>query len=489
MTSPPGSAHSAPDAVVVGAGPNGLAAAVVLARAGLKVQVLEAAAEPGGGARTQELIEPGHWHDVCSAVHPLAVASPFFSDFGLAERIRLHTPEISYAQVIDGADAAIAYRSLARTAAGLGVDGRAYRSLLEPLVQGVDQLLGLTMNQLLRLPDDPVAALKFGLRVLEQGGPLWNMRFKEYHAPALLTGVAAHTPGGPRRLVGAGAGLMLGALAHAVGYPLPAGGSKAIIEALVADLQAHGGSVATGVRVNDMRDLPAARAVLLDTTPQHLLRLAADRLPAGYVNTLGRYRYGPGAAKVDYILSGPVPWANPELAKAATVHLGGTREQIRVAEQEVARGRHAAWPFTLVAQPSSFDPTRAPAGRHVLWTYCHVPNGSDRDLTALITTQLEQAAPGFADLVVASRSMSAADYARYNPNYAGGDFGTGAVSLRQVLARPTLRPQPWHTPLKGFYLCSSATPPGPGVHGMSGYHAASLALQEVFGLPVPDLAP
>jgi phytoene dehydrogenase-like protein len=282
---------------------------------------------------------------------------------------------------------------------------------------------------------------------------------------------------------------MLGALAHAVGYPVPAGGSKAIVDALAADLRAHGGSIATGVRVERAADLPAARAVLLDTTPQQLLRLAAERLPARYVRALAGYRYGPGASKVDFILSGPVPWANPELARASTVHLGGTREQIRVAEQEVARGRHAAWPFTLVAQPSSFDPLRAPAGRHVLWTYSHVPNGSDRDLTEVITAQLEQAAPGFTDVVVASRSTSAAEYARYNANYVGGDFGTGAVGIRQVLARPVPGPHPWRTPLKGFYLCSAATPPGPGVHGMSGYHAARLALADVFGLPVPDLAP
>jgi phytoene dehydrogenase-like protein len=241
--------------------------------------------------------------------------------------------------------------------------------------------------------------------------------------------------------------------------------------------------------VREPADLPPARAVLLDTTPQQLLRLAGPGLPAAYVRTLAGYRYGPGAAKVDFILSGPVPWANPELAQAATVHLGGTREQVRVAEREVARGRHAAWPFTLVAQPSSFDALRAPAGRHVLWTYSHVPAGSDRDLTAVITAQLEQAAPGFAEVVVASRAMSAADFARYNPNYVGGDFGTGAVTLRQVLARPVPVPAPWRTPRPGFYLCSAATAPGPGVHGMGGYHAAKLALREVFGLPVPDLAP
>ncbi|NKX50796.1 NAD(P)/FAD-dependent oxidoreductase [Arthrobacter deserti] len=491
MTAPAGGtpAASGPDAVVVGPGPNGLAAAVVLARAGLKVQVLEAAAQPGGGSRTQELIEPGHWHDVCSAVHPMAVASPFFRDFGLDRRIRLHTPEVSYAQVIDGAEAAIAYRSLSRTAEGLGADGPAYRALIEPLVRGMDQVMALTMNQLLRLPRNPPAALRYGLRALEQGSPLWNTRFRESHAPALLAGVASHTPGGPRRPVAAGAGLMPGALAHTAGYPIPAGGSQTIIGALPAGLQAHGGSIATGVDVEALADLPAARAVLLDTPPQHLLRLAADRLPARYVRSLAGYRYGPGAAKVDYILSGPVPWANAELAKATTVHLGGTREQIRAAGQEVARGRHAAWPFTLVAQPSSFDPLRAPAGRHVLWTYSHVPHGSARDLTAVITAQLEQAALGFTDLVVASRSMGAADYSRYNANYVGGDFGTGAVTLRQVLARPVPAPRPWRTPLKGFYLCSAATPPGPGVHGMWGYHAARLALQEVFGLPVPPLAP
>jgi phytoene dehydrogenase-like protein len=480
---------SLPDAAVVGSGPNGLAAAVILARAGLKVTVFEGGATPGGGARTTELMEPGHWHDVCSAVHPMAVAAPFFRDFGLAERIELITPDISYSHVIDGAKAAFAYRDLDRTAASLGTDGQAFRSLMEPLVTHSRDVLDLTMNQLLRLPRHPVSALRYGLRSLEQGSPAWNMRFKEYLAPALLSGVMAHTPGGLQRPVAAGAGLMLGSLAHAVGYPLPVGGSQAIIDELVRDLKNHGGRLVTGHKVNSLAELTDARTVLLDTSPQELVRLAGGRLPRSYAKSLISYRYGPGAGKVDFILSEPVPWANAELARAGTVHLGGTREQVAASEKDTARGRHSDKPFVLVSQPSVFDATRAPAGRHVLWTYCHVPQGSTRDMTDVITAQLEAAGPGFSDVVVASHSMSAAEYEQYNPNYVGGDFGTGAVDVTQLLARPVLGTQPWKTPLDGVYLCSAATPPGPGVHGMAGYHAARLALREDFGLPMPALGP
>ena len=477
------------DVAVVGAGPNGLAAAVIMARAGLGVTVFEAAATAGGGSRTMELMEPGHWHDVCSAVHPMAAASPFFRDFGLDQRIELLVPEVSYGQVIDGAAAAVAHRDLDRTVAGLGADGGAYRQLMEPLVARTDALLEFTMDQLLQVPASPVTAFRYGLRTLEQGSPAWNLRFKEQFAPALLTGVAAHTPGGVRRLSSAGAGLMLGALAHAVGFPLPARGSQAIIDAMVEDLQAHGGRLETGHRVASLAELTDAGAVMLDTSPTELLRLAGGRLPSRYARALQRFRYGPGAAKVDYILSGPVPWAHPDLRLAGTVHLGGTREQMAASERDIARGRHSEDPVILTAQPAVVDPSRAPAGRHVLWTYCHVPGGSTRDMEPVITAALERAAPGFTDLVVDSASMSAADYEAYNPNYVGGDFGTGAVSLPQLAARPVLSRKPWQTPLHGVYLCSAGTPPGPGVHGMAGYRAAELALREQFGLAVPSLRP
>jgi phytoene dehydrogenase-like protein len=476
-------------AAVVGAGPNGLAAAVIMARAGLDVSVYEAAATPGGGARTMELIEPGHRHDVCSAVHPMAVAAPFFRDFGLAERVQMIHPDIAYAHVIRPDHVAFAYQDVQRTAERLGTDGPAYSALMEPLARHSAELLDLTMNQLLRFPRHPLSALRYGLGTLEQGSPWWDMRFKEYFAPALLSGVAAHTPGGIQRPVSAGAGLMLGSLAHAVGYPLPVGGSQAIIDAMVQDLAAHGGRIVDGHRVDSLAELTDADVILLDTSPQELVRLAGGRLPRGYAAALGTYRYGPGAAKVDFILSEPVPWAEPDLARAGTVHLGGTRYEVAASEREIARGRHAAKPFVLVSQPSVFDPTRAPAGRHILWAYCHVPQGSTLDMTEVITAQLEEAAPGFSDVVIASRGMSAMDYQAYNPNYVGGDFGTGAINVRQLLARPIPGAKPWKTPLGGVYLCSAATPPGPGVHGMAGYHAARLALKDIFGLPVPSLKP
>lgn len=474
---------------VVGAGPNGLAAAVIMARAGLEVSVYEAASTAGGGARTMELIEPGHRHDVCSAVHPMAVAAPFFRDFGLVDRVEMIHPEIAFAHVVRPDHVAFAYQDVDRTAERLGADGSAYRALMEPLASQSTELLDLTMNQLLRVPRHPLSALRYGLGTLEQGSPWWDMRFKEYFAPALLSGVAAHTPGGIKRLVAAGAGLMLGSLAHAVGYPLPVGGSQAIIDAMVQDVAAHGGRVVTGHRVDSLADLTDADAILLDTAPQELLRLAGGRLPRSYAAALGAYRYGPGAAKVDFILSEPVPWAEPDLARAGTVHLGGTRYEVAASEREIARGQHAAKPFVLVSQPSVFDSTRAPAGRHILWAYCHVPQGSTLDMTDVITAQLEEAAPGFSDVVIASRGMSAMDYQAYNPNYVGGDFGTGAVNIRQLLARPVAGTHPWKTPLGGVYLCSAATPPGPGVHGMAGYHAARLALKDVFGLPMPSLNP
>ncbi|EMY33772.1 putative dehydrogenase [Arthrobacter crystallopoietes BAB-32] len=476
-------------AAVVGAGPNGLAAAVILARAGLDVTVFESAPTPGGGARTIEAIEPGHWHDVCSAVHPMAVAAPFFREFGLTERVELINPEIAFAHVVRPDHVAFAHRDLDRTAERLGVDGEAYRALMEPLVARSSEVLDLTMNQLLRIPRHPVSVLRYGLRALEQGSPWWDMRFKEYFAPALLAGVAAHTPGGLQRPVASGAGLMLGSLAHAVGYPIPARGSQAIIRALIDDLVAHGGKVVTGHRIDSLAELTAADAILLDTSPQELVRLSGGRLPRAYAKALSSYRYGPGAAKLDFILSGPVPWANPELAKAGTVHLGGTRYEVAASEREIARGQHSEKPFVLVSQPSTFDPSRAPAGHHVLWTYCHVPQGSTLDMTEVITAQLEEAAPGFSDVVVASQGMTAMEYERYNANYVGGDFGTGAVNVRQLLARPVPGTKPWQTPLGGVYLCSAATPPGPGVHGMAGYHAARLALKDVFRLPMPSLAP
>lgn len=476
-----------PDVAVVGSGPNGLAAAVTMARAGLKVHVYEAAETVGGGLRTAELIEPGHLHDVCSAVHPMALASPFFRAFELARRVTFVTPELSHGAPLDGGRAALAYRSLERTTAALGRDGDAYRRLMTPLLQHLEGVGDVALNQLLRIPRDPVAAAIFGLRTVEQGTRLWGARFREDLAPALLTGVAAHAVAPLPTLPAAGAGLMLGVLGHAGGWPIPVGGSAAIAQAMVADIEAHGGVVQTGQRITDLGELPPVRATLLDVAPPGLLRIAGGRLPARYRRELEAYRFGNGACKVDFILSGPVPWAAPELADAGTVHVGGTRAETAEAEHLVAAGHHPERPYVLVSQPSRFDAGRAPAGRHILWTYCHVPAGSTVDMGDAVTAQLERFAPGFRDLIVGCRVTTAAALGDYNENYVGGDFSAGAMDLRGLLVRPVLRPVPWRTPVPGLYLCSSATPPGPGVTGMPGFHAARHALKDVFGAPVPGL--
>jgi phytoene dehydrogenase-like protein len=476
-----------PDVAVVGSGPNGLAAAVTMARAGLKVRVYEAAPAAGGGLRTAELMEPGHFHDICAAVHPMALASPFFRQFELSRRVRLEVPEVSYGSPLDGGRAALAYRSLDRTAAGLGRDGGAYRRLMAPLLQRVEGITELTLNQLLRIPRDPVAAAVFGLRTLEQGSPLWGARFREELAPALLTGVAAHAVASLPGLAPAGAGLLLGTLAHAGGWPIPVGGSGAIARAMIEDLEAHGGAVETGARIGSLAELPPVRATLLDVAPPGLLRLAGGGFPARYRRALESFRFGNAACKVDFILSGPVPWAAPGLADAGTVHVGGTRAETAEAENLVAAGRHPERPYVLVAQPSRFDAGRAPAGRQILWSYCHVPAGSTVDMSEAVVAQLERFAPGFRDVVVEFKVTTAAGLAEYNENYVGGDFGAGLMDIRGLLQRPVLSPVPWRTPLPGVYLCSSSTPPGPGVTGMSGFHAARHALKDIFGMPVPRL--
>lgn len=478
------------DAVVVGAGPNGLAAAVTLARAGLSVTVLERNPTIGGGARTAELTLPGFHHDVCSAVHPMALASGFFRAFGLDRRIDLPVPEISYAHPLDGGRAGIAYRDLERTAEALGRDGAAWRALMGPLSERADRVSGFTNDALIKVPTDPAVLVRFGLRVLEQGSPLWNLRFRDEVAPAMFAGVAAHAIRPMPTLSTAAAALALGSYAHARGWPVPIGGSQAIVDAMADDLRAHGGTIETGVEVTSLAELPSARAVLLDLTPDALVGLAGERLPAAYARALRLFRYGNGVAKVDFALDGPVPWTNPELARAGTLHVGGTRAEIAAAERDVAQGRHSENPYVLVAQPSIADPGRAPEGKHVLWAYTHVPRDSPAHQREAITAQIERFAPGFRDRVLAASSMTARDMQAYNPNYIGGDIAAGAASVAQLISRPVPTADPWRTPAKGLYLCSSSTPPGPGVHGMAGWHAARSALRHEFGIrSAPDLAP
>lgn len=471
------------DAVVVGAGPNGLAAAVVLARAGLSVHVYEQADRLGGGARTEELTLPGFRHDVCSAVHPMAIASPFFDAFDLpAHGVEMLQPEVAFAQPLDGGRAGVAFRDLDATVEGLGVDGPAWRSLVGSLSERWRQLAPTVLSDLRSVPPHPLAVARLGLHTLEQGSPAWNLRFRGDEAPALLTGVSSHAMAPPNRLAPAGAGLWLACLAHAVGWPVPRGGSQALADAMADDVRAHGGEIFTGVDVTSLGMLPRARAVLLDVAPEGLLRIAGDQLPPVYRRWLRAWRHVAGVCKVDFALSGPVPWTAEHLDRAGTVHVGGTRDEMLRAERAAHSGQHAERPMILTAQPGVVDDSRAPAGQHTFWTYAHVPVGSTLDQGDVVEAQIERYAPGFRDLVIGRSVITAARLAHREPNDVGGDISAGAMTPWQMVARPTPSWDPYRTPLNGVYLASASTPPGPGVHGMTGVHAVGRALRQRFGI-------
>jgi phytoene dehydrogenase-like protein len=473
------------DAIVVGSGPNGLAAALTLARAGLVVHVIEGAATLGGGCRTEELTLPGFRHDVCSAVHPLARASPFFTGTDLAARgVRLLTPKVAFAHPLDGGRAAAAQGSVDETAGGLGPDGRAYRRLLEPLVRDMPLTLPAILAPLRSVPAHPVAMARFGLEGLRPASVLAR-RFRDEEARALLAGAAAHTMLPLTAPLTGGFGLLFLMIAHSVGWPVVEGGSARIVDALAGELTSLGGRVETGRWAQTLDSLPQARAVLLDVTPRQFVALAGDRLPAARRRALERFRYGPGVCKVDWALSAPVPWEAAACREAGTVHLGGTFAEVARSESEVAAGRHPERPFCLVAQPGVVDPSRAPDGKQTLWGYCHVPSGSTVDMTDRIEAQIERFAPGFRELILARSVRTAAGMEQYNPNYIGGDIGGGAGTLRQTVFRPTPRWNPYRTALSGVYLCSSSTPPGPGVHGMCGAWAARTALADLGVRPGP----
>jgi phytoene dehydrogenase-like protein len=399
-------------------------------------------------------------------------------------------PELSFAQPLDGGRAALAYRDLERTGNGLGRDGREYVRLMGPLVRRATAVADFTGSSLVRIPDDPATALSFGIRALEQGSFAWNSRFREELAPALLTGVAAHTILPQPSIAAAGAGLALGAYAHARGWPIPVGGSQAIIDAMVDDLRAHGGEVVLGHPVSTLHELPRTRLTMLDVTPRALARMGGDLVPARYRRALEGFRYGGAVAKVDFALSDPVPWTNAEVRSAGTVHVGGTRAEMADAENAVNRGRLPDRPYVLVSQPSLFDTTRAPAGQHTLWTYTHVPAGSTEDRAEAVVGQIERFAPGFRDTILATSSRNAVEVERHNPNYPGGDIAAGAPTLWQMVRRPVLSTDPWRTPIPGVYLASASVPPGPGVHGLAGWFAARSALRREYGTrALPDLSP
>jgi phytoene dehydrogenase-like protein len=464
---------------VVGSGPNGLAAAVTLARAGVAVDVFEGADTPGGGCRTADLTLPGFHHDVCSAVHPLAAASPFFRQMDLAARgVRLRFPPVAFAHPLDGGRAAAVMGSVAATAQGLGADGAAYRRLFGPLVRDADLIVPAVLAPLRSVPQHPAAMVRFGLNGLAPAS-LLARRFSTDAGRALLAGVAAHAIRPLDAPLTSGFGLLLTMLAHSVGWPVVEGGSARLVDALTTELTALGGQVVTGRWIASLDSLPPARAVLLDVTPRQLVALAGRRLPAAYAAALGRFRYGPGICKVDWALAGPVPWAAEVCTDTATVHLGGTLAEIARSESEVAAGRHPGRPYCIVVQPGVADPTRAPAGKQTLWAYCHVPPGSTVDMTDRIEAQIERFAPGFRDLVLARATTTAAQAEEHNPNYVGGDINGGAATLRQTILGPTPRWNPYRTAIPGVYLCSASTPPGGGVHGMCGQGAARTALADL----------
>lgn len=469
---------SAKDAIVIGSGPNGLGAAITLAGAGRSVTVFEAQDTVGGGARSEKLTLPGFVHDVCSAVHPLAVSSPLFRSLPLERHgLAWVHPQLPLAHPLDGGTAAILHRSLDATAAALGPDEAAYRRLMSPLVRDWDRLAPQLLGPLLRVPRHPLAMARFGLRAARSARGLAERTFRDEPARALFAGLAAHSMLPLEQPLTASIGLFLGAAGHAVGWPFARGGSQAIADALADHLRSLGGEIVTGRNVDSLDDLPPADVFMLDVTPRQATRIAGSRLPDRYVRRLDRYRYGPGAFKVDFALDAPIPWTAEACGRAGTVHVGGTLAEIAGSERAVAEGGHPDQPFVLVAQQSLFDPTRAPEGKHTAWAYCHVPNGSTVDMTDRIEAQIERFAPGFRERVLARRVTSPASFEQHNANYVGGDIAGGAHDGLQLLFGPALRPVPYSTPARGVYICSSSTPPGAGVHGMCGYFAARAALR------------
>jgi len=469
------------DAVVVGSGPNGLAAAILMQQNGLRVLLIEGKETVGGGLRSAELTLPGYTHDICSAVHPLAAASPFFTTLPLDQHgLEFIYPPVAAAHPLDGGTAAIIKNAIEETAGLLGEDEYAYLKLMQPLVRDWPLIIPDILGPL-RFPKHPVAMAHFGLLALPSALHLVK-RFSTPAARALIAGMAAHSIQPLTNSTTSAVALVLMASAHLKGWPIPKGGSNQIADALASYFVSIGGKIETGLYITSMEQLPSAHAVLFDITPKQLLQIAGHRFSSIYKWQLERYRYGPGVFKIDWALDTPIPFTTPECREAGTVHLGNTFEEIAAGERQVWDGRIPEKPFVLLAQPSLFDGSRAPAGKHTAWAYCHVPNSSKTDMTTLIENQVERFAPGFRERVLARHTMDSAQMEEYNPNYIGGDINGGVIDLGQLLTRPVLRWSPYKTSAKGIYICSSSTPPGGGVHGMCGYHAASKALKDIFGI-------
>jgi len=466
------------DAVVIGAGPNGLAAAIRIAQHGFSTLVLEGSDKAGGACRTEELTLNGFQHDVGSAVHPLALASPFFSSLPLEKYgLTWVQPGLPLAHPISDRAVAVLERSVQETSDALGKDAPTYNRIFGPIVSCSKSLIEEFLQPMIHVPRHPLTATRFGISAVLSAQQFVRSHSFGETAAALFAGNAAHSflplssPGS------AAFGLMLGMLGHSVGWPIPSGGAKTISDALLGHLKNLGGKIQTGVFVTSLNQLPRTRVILLDTTPRQLLRLAGQQLPVRYRRRLEHFRYGPGIFKIDYALDGPLPWIHEVCQRAGTIHMGGTFDEIAQAEAEVSQGKCPERPFLLLSQPTLFDPTRAPSGKHILWAYCHVPNGSSFDMTERIEKQIDRFAPGFSNRILFRRATPAIELESKNANLIGGAITGGANDLWQMLARPTLSTVPYRTPIKGVFLCSSSTPPGGGVHGMCGFHAANAALR------------
>lgn len=467
------------DAIVIGSGPNGFAAAITLQQQGLSVLLLEGKKDIGGGMRTQTLTLPGFIHDVCSAVHPMAVLSPFLNSLSLEKfGLELIQPKYAAAHPFDDGTAGVLHGSVEDTAKGLGEDRETYLKFMGPVVRDLPKLLPDVLGPF-PIPKYPFALAEFGLKALPSA--TWiAKRFKTKQARGLWGGMAAHAIQPLENLTTAAIGLMLMAGGHVAGWPIPKGGSQSLANALAAVFVSLGGEIQTDFMVKSIDQLPSSKVVLFDTTPKQLVAIAGNKLSSSYIGRLSKYRYGMGVFKVDWALSAPIPFTAEACRSAGTVHLGNTIEEIASTEKETSKGKQAQKPFVLLSQPSIFDKTRAPEGKHTVWAYCHVPNGSTEDMTQAVENQVERFAPGFKDLIIGRSTMNTAQMEAYNPNYIGGDINGGIQDIYQLYTRPVLSASPYRTSADGIYICSSSTPPGGGVHGMSGYHAAKQALIDVF---------